>query len=101
MISYYPEFESYYPDCEPETKKWFVDNIKKDWIVFDCGANIGYFTILFSRLASQGKVYAFEPTSTYNMLLQNLVHNKSTNVIAIKKALGNKTGEYTDSVFRI
>lgn len=48
--------------------------IKKDAVVFDIGANIGQFTILFSSLVGQkGKVYAFEPVhETYSFLIKNL-----------------------------
>jgi len=68
LIAYYEEFLGYYPNCEMQTKQCFVDNAKQDWVFLDIGANIGYFSILFSRLAPEGKVYAFEPTDTFDML---------------------------------
>ena len=101
LIAYYPQFIDYYPHCELEVKKWFVDNVKKEWVLFDCGANIGYYTILFSRLAPNGHIYAFEPTVTRDMLLKNIHYHSITNVTIIHKALGNKTGAYNDSIFRI
>lgn len=45
---------------EQETVAFFEKNITKDDIVADIGANIGYYTILFSKLAK--KVVAFEPS---------------------------------------
>jgi len=101
LIAYYDEFKGYYPDCEIKTKEWFVNNVQQDWVIFDCGANIGYYSILFSRLAPGGHIYAFEPTSTYDMLITNLNHHKASNVIPVKKALGKNTGQIRDSIFRI
>ena len=101
VISYYECFKDYYPNCEMETKQWFMNNIKDDWVILDCGANIGYFTILFSRLAPHGKVHAFEPTTTSGMLLCNLVHNKVDNVIVLNNALGSEKGMRKDEIFRI
>jgi len=82
-----------------ETKKWFVDHIQPDWVMIDCGANIGYFSILFAKYAEL--VYAFEPTSTHDMLLKNIHYNNIRNVITLKCAVGNKTGDYTDKIFRV
>ena len=42
----------YYPECELQTKRWFVENVQSDWVMFDVGANIGYYSILFSQLAA-------------------------------------------------
>lgn len=101
LIDYYNEFLWYYPNCEMETKRWFVENIKDDWVVFDCGANIGYYSILFSRLAKNGLVYAFEPTETIEKLRNNLEYNEIKNVIPLQYALSDKTIRKVDGIFRI
>lgn len=101
LISYYDKFIKYYPNCEMQTKHWFVQNTKPDWVLLDCGANIGYYSILFSRLAPQGHVYAFEPTITFEMLIQNLAHHHCPNVTPLQTALGMKAGDYRDKIFRI
>lgn len=45
--------------------------IKPGWIIYDIGANIGYYTILFSKLTGmKGKVYSFEPDQDNCRLLQ-------------------------------
>jgi hypothetical protein len=75
LPAFYPEFAWYYPNCELETKYWFVRNVQPDWTIFDIGANIGYYSVLFSQLAPQGRVYAFEPTVTVEILKANLAHN--------------------------
>lgn len=101
LVSYYDNFKDYYPDCEPATKQWFVENVQEDWMILDCGANIGYFSILFSKLAKRGHVYAFEPTSTISMLQDNLAYHKVTNVTPIQCALGRTSGSKVDKIFRI
>ena len=60
--------------------------IKPDSVVLDGGANIGFHTIQFAKLASQGKVYAFEPQSLiYNVLSTNILINGLSNVVSQHK----------------
>ena len=99
--AFYREFEAYYPECELQTKRWIVENVKPDWTVFDCGANIGYLSILFSKLALQGRVYAFEPTETITYLNENLKFNSCNNVIPLKIALGAIEGSLEENIYRI
>ena len=101
LVAYYREFVDYYPECELQTKRWFVENVQRDWVCFDVGANIGYYSILFSRLAPEGRVYAFEPTDTIELLRKNLAHHACPNVEPIKVALGALSGRHTENVFRI
>jgi len=101
LVAYYDELLSYYPNCEMATKQWFIENSREDWVFFDCGANIGYYALLFSRLAPKGCVYAFEPTRTHVMLLQNLRHNGAENVVAEKLALGRVSGRTVARLPRI
>lgn len=98
---FYEEFAYYYPDCELETKRWWVENAKPDWVILDCGANVGYYSILFSQLANAGKVYAFEPTDTIDMLRANLVENGVQNVEVHRLALGDRSGRLVEPIFRI
>lgn len=101
LVEYYDEFAWYYPECEMQTKGWCVENFKDEWTIIDCGANIGYFSILFSKLSPNGKVYAFEPTSTYDKLLANIAHHNCRNIEPIKMAVGEKSGEISDEIYRI
>lgn len=101
LIDYYDEFVSYYTKCEMETKKWVVENVKNGWVIFDCGANIGYYSIIFSKLSPNGKVYAFEPTDTIDKLINNLNYNNIKNVYYHRIALSNKTGVRKDRVYKI
>ena len=101
LAAYYPEFADYYPDCELQTKRWFVENIRPNWIIFDVGANIGYYSILFSRLAPEGSIYAFEPTDTIDLLRRNLGHHRTENVRTLRIALGAASGRMEEDIYRI
>ena len=101
LVAYYEEFRDYYPYCELETKRWFVEHVRADWWIFDIGANVGYYTILFSQLAPAGRVFAFEPTATAEMLRTNLRHNDVGNAEVHEVALAATTGEREDRIFRL
>ena len=101
LVAHYPEFRDYYPECELETKHWMVQNVQPDWYCFDIGANIGYYSILLSRLAPSGHVWAFEPTTTFEMLHQNLTHHGCTNVTTVQIALGEQEGDLEEDIYRI
>ena len=101
LVAFYEEFRDYYPLCEQETKRWFVEHVRPDWWIFDVGANVGYYTILFSQLAPAGRVFAFEPTTTADMLRANLAHNKVGNAVVHEVALGARTGQLNERIFRI
>ena len=66
--------------------------IKKGDTVIDAGANIGYFTLFFSKLVGEeGKVIAFEPDPiNFDILKKNIEQNRITNVELVKKGISNK-----------
>lgn len=101
LPAFYDNFAWYYLRCELQTKEWFVRNAEPDWIYIDCGANIGYYSILFSRLSPNGLVHAVEPTSTADMLEINVRHNNAGNVAIHRVALGETSVRKEDSIFRI
>ena len=63
-------------------------------IFVDIGANIGWYTIMASKLVgSTGKVFAFEASpSIYNVLLSNLAKNNIENVHAFNIAVSDHLG---------
>ena len=90
LPAYYEQFSWYYPNCEMQTKGWFVRHAAPDWTYIDCGANLGYYAILFSQLSPQGRVHAIEPTSTADMLDTNLRHHACGNVTVHRLAFGKQ-----------
>lgn len=101
LVAYYEEFRRYYPGCELATKAWVVRHAQPDWVVLDCGANVGYYAVLFARLCPRGVVHAFEPTDTIRMLERNVAHAGVTNVRPHRLALGKRSGVRRDRVYRV
>ncbi|MBT4522040.1 MAG: FkbM family methyltransferase [Halieaceae bacterium] len=61
----------------------------------DIGANIGYFTLIGSRLVGpRGKVIAFEPDrDNFNLLARNCKENHCHNAEIVEAALSDRNGE--------
>jgi FkbM family methyltransferase len=66
---------------------------KKDDIVFDIGASIGVYTLIYSKLVGEnGKVLAFEPNNqAFNLLTKNIKINRFKNIVAFNKAVWSKS----------
>jgi FkbM family methyltransferase len=81
-------------DAEPEVQEALAELVKPGQTVYDVGANIGFFTILCSRLVGpEGRVYAFEPIpQNLATLRHNVALNGLTNVTIVEKALSSSTG---------
>lgn len=79
---------------DPVSTKVFSQLIRPNSIVFDVGANMGYYTLLFSQLVGQrGHVYAFEPVpATASRLNENLKSNSilRDRVTVFEMALSDK-----------
>jgi len=82
----------YTGEYEPLTTQLIKDYIKPGDTVVDVGANIGYYTLLFSRLVGDtGAVFAFEPEPTnYGYLKTNIKLNGYDNIITEQKAIADK-----------
>lgn len=74
---------------EPEVTRFFLTAIGEGQAVVDIGANIGYYTLIASKIVGpSGKVYAFEPDPVhYGYLLENIEANRCSNVEAVQKAV--------------
>jgi FkbM family methyltransferase len=79
---------------EPGETFWIVKTLKKGDTVVDVGANIGYYTVIASKIVGdEGRVYAFEPDPESFALLQaNVRVNGLTNVVLEQKAVSNEPG---------
>lgn len=78
---------------EPIQTKLFIQSLKKGNTFIDAGANIGYYTVLASKLVGpKGKIYAFEPDNrNLKWLKDNIKLNNCNNVTVIPQALSNKS----------
>ena len=69
--------------------------IRENDVVFDVGAHIGYYTVLFSsKVGPTGKVFAFEPRQINLFLLKkHLRTNRCHNVEILETCLGDEIGQ--------
>ena len=85
-----------YYGFKEEYRSALIDLINKgDWII-DIGANLGEVSFLASqKVGSSGKVYSFEPDpDNYTRFDYNLSLNTFTNIVFVKKGLGDNPGKY-------
>jgi len=77
-------------DKEPETLKW-IDNIKKNSVLWDIGANVGCYSIYAGKAGI--KTYSFEPSSAnYYILNKNITDNRlDKNISAFCIAFSRKS----------
>lgn len=66
--------------------------IKEDFVVLDIGANLGYFSKNFLRLAKKGKVISIEPVPQFFNVLEKFL-SKFPNSIRYNVALGKEEGK--------
>ena len=82
---------------EKNTLDVIVENLKNDSIFFDIGANEGYFSLIASRINTNGFNYMFEPQSRlFNVIKKNFSKNNFSNYKLIPFALGDNN--YTRSI---
>jgi FkbM family methyltransferase len=79
---------------ELDKQRLFNTLIKPGDVVFDVGANVGYYTLLSSVLVGpEGKVFAFEPLPRNLALLRRHVEmNNLTNVTVFAGAVSDRNG---------
>jgi FkbM family methyltransferase len=73
----------------------YTQNATLSWVVFDIGAFIGFYTVLFGRLCGpEGKVIAFEPIEGLSeQMLRSCRANRLHNVAVEAKAVGAQNTE--------
>ena len=72
--------------CEPVTTAWLLGALQPDAVFVDVGANVGYYTLLATRLVGPaGLVIAFEPNPAVRARLEAHVHlNQAEAVVQIQ-----------------
>ncbi len=72
----------------------FAKTVPPGGVVFDLGANVGYYTLLSSvRAGPQGRVFAFEPLPrNLQFLKRHLTLNRIENVTVIEAAVAERSG---------
>ena len=80
---------------EPEKTRAVSERVKKNYVIYDIGAHVGYFTVLMSKLSgSKGKVFAFEPRPINLLFLKkHLRINNCGNVVLTESCVGATQGD--------
>ncbi len=86
------EHKWWYTFAEIQTKYFISKVLSEDSICIDIGANVGMYSLLFLQLSSSSKVIAFEPSSNFKFLLENIPDKFRNRFQAFKVALGDKNG---------
>lgn len=80
---------------ESDEVEFYKQNIKRDDVCVDVGGNIGYYSLLFSKLSgSGGRVYVFEPIKRNSLAIELSAEiNGLKNITIFKGVASNFTGE--------
>lgn len=78
---------------EPDTVKWIKENIRKDDVFWDIGANVGAYSLLAAKIELESKIVAFEPyIPTFAHLWDNIVLNTlQDRIVPLCVALSDRT----------
>ncbi len=83
-------FDYYEKDCLKMIKKL----VKGNWVIFDIGANIGWYSLVLAKEFPKMKIFAFEPIpETYRYLRMNIKLNKLAQVKAYKFGFYHQKGK--------
>lgn len=79
---------------EFDKQQLFIESIAAGNVVFDVGANVGYYTLLASQLVGpSGRVYSFEPLPrNLKYLREHIRINKLGNVDVLDEAVSDREG---------
>jgi len=80
---------------EPHLYHFYKEFIKTDYTIIDGGANLGFHSIQFAKLANEGTVYCFEPQPLiFNVLSTNSLINGCSDIIKqFRLGLGDKVDQ--------
>jgi FkbM family methyltransferase len=80
---------------EPNLTRLMADTIGPGAVVVDVGSNVGYFSLLMSRLVGpNGAVFSFEASPrTFKRLQNNIGLNDCSNIIAHNLAISDRSGQ--------
>jgi len=84
---------SMYGLLEPELSFFIRRLLVENDFFLDIGANVGYYSVLASKVNPKCQIYAFEPTPvTFAVLQENILSNQPCVIRAEQMALGQRTG---------
>lgn len=70
-----------------------LESEKKELTIFDVGANVGYYSLLFCKTFPHSRIYAFEPSgATYGRLVANIHLNRMNRITPYNFGLADLPG---------
>jgi len=78
---------------EYKKQQWISREVRPNSVFWDIGANVGFYSLLASKLVGSGKVFAFEPAPrNLSYLKKHLALNRVTNVEVLAIAVSDRSG---------
>jgi FkbM family methyltransferase len=78
---------------EYKKQQWIAREVRPNTVFWDVGANVGFYSLLASKLVGPGKVFAFEPVPrNLSYLTKHLALNRVVNVEVLAIALSDRNG---------
>jgi FkbM family methyltransferase len=78
---------------EREKQELISQEVSRNTVFYDVGANVGFYSLLASALVGLGRVFAFEPAPrNLGYLRKHLELNSATNVEVLELAVSDKNG---------
>jgi FkbM family methyltransferase len=92
-----PSYIFHFGHWEPNISNWIAQKLQPDDLFVDVGSNIGYYTLLASKLVgSGGRVVAIEASpKIFSRLTQAIAENACDNVRAVNIAVSDCPGRVT------
>jgi len=80
---------------EPRVQNALASLIQPGMVVYDVGANVGFFTVIAARLSGpEGRIVAFEPLpENFERIRHNIALNNFQNIIVRSEALSDTDGQ--------
>lgn len=93
------EHAGWFTFAEIETKYFLTRILQHDSVCFDVGANIGLYSLLFLQQSPESHVFAFEPSSNFRFLEQNIPEMYKERFHAFQIGLGDKDGVFENEIW--
>jgi FkbM family methyltransferase len=78
---------------EYEKQQLISREVRPNSVFWDIGANVGFYSLLASKLVGSGKVFSFEPAlRNLSYLRKHLALNRVTNVEVLAMAISDRNG---------
>jgi len=92
-IREYTQNSMYFKDYDKDITDFLRPQIKGNEDFIDIGSNIGFYTLFFSSLLNNGKVFSYEPNfKNFKKLKKNILLNKFKNIKCYNFGISSRNG---------